>query len=256
MVNKRISQKIVRHCRTAKRYLSKRKNRRKLYKIFLAVLLVWSVWTYFSLPSCKDLIKINPSSTALIDSRIEEAKEMGRDLKIRKNWLPISQIPVSVQRAVLAGEDFGFVDHNGFDTGELWIVIRDIFTKFKLPRGASTITQQLAKNLYLSNEKSPIRKIKEAIITSRLEKHLSKRRILELYLNLIEWGDGVFGVDAAAKFYFGKSVTAVSDSEAAFLAAIIPAPRTTYDPKKNPKGVTIRQSILLRRMHNVPVPSN
>ncbi|MEJ7713876.1 MAG: biosynthetic peptidoglycan transglycosylase [Pyrinomonadaceae bacterium] len=121
-------------------------------------------------------------------------------------------------------------------------------------RGASTITQQLAKNLYLSTERSFLRKGREAFITYFLERKLNKRRILEIYLNVIEWGDSIYGAEAASQYYFNKSASQINGSEAARLAAMIPNPRTVFNPQKNPRRVARRQRVILRGMPHVKVP--
>ena len=181
-----------------------------------------------------------------------------------------------MQRAVLAGEDTNFLKHQGFDwdaINKAWEEAQRLgeeeakkegdydpdswippMPQFK--RGASTITQQLAKNLYLSEERSFFRKGREAAITYFLERNLSKRRILEIYLNVIEWGDGIYGAEAAARFYFKKSAADLSASEAAYLSAMIPSPLNVFNPQKNPKRVVRRQRVILRGMPYVQIPKN
>ena len=215
----------------------------------------------------------NPTSTSLIDARAEEALSRGQEFRRTHVWLPLDRISPNLQRAVLAGEDTNFVTHNGFDYQAIqkaWDEAQRAAAKeakiegdnesdwlpylpdFK--RGASTITQQLAKNLYLSSDKTLIRKAQEAIITIFLERLLTKRRILEIYLNVIEWSDGIYGAEAAAQHYFRKSATSLSASEAAFLSAIIPNPRTVFNPKINPRRVARRQRIILRGIPYVRLP--
>nr|MBA3440674.1 transglycosylase domain-containing protein [Pyrinomonadaceae bacterium] len=192
-----------------------------------------------------------------------------------QSWVPLEKISPNLQRAVLAGEDVNFATHNGFDYQAIqkaWEQAqRDAAREAKeegegdesswipqmpsLGRGASTITQQLAKNLYLSTERSFLRKGREAAITYFLERDLSKRRILELYLNVIEWGDGIYGAEAAAQNYFNKSALSLTTQEAAFLAAMIPNPRTVFNPQKNPRRVRRRQRIIQRGMPHVKLPS-
>jgi monofunctional biosynthetic peptidoglycan transglycosylase len=214
----------------------------------------------------------NPSSTSLIDTRAQQAEAKGQQLRREQQWLPLDRISINLQRAVLAGEDTNFVYHHGFDYQAIqkawdqaqreaakeakkegedddWL---PNFPEFK--RGASTISQQLAKNLYLSSERSFIRKGQEAIVTVMLERCLTKQRILEVYLNVIEWGDGIFGAEAAAEHYFNKSASALTPSEAAFLSAMIPNPRTVFNPQINPRRVARRQRIILRGMPYVKTP--
>lgn len=215
----------------------------------------------------------NPASTSLIDARANEMRVRGQEPRRTQVWMALDRISPNLQRAVLAGEDTNFVTHNGFDYQAIqkaWDEAQRAAAKeakaegdnesdwlpylpdFK--RGASTVTQQLAKNLYLSTDKTFIRKGQEAIITLFLERLLTKRRILEIYLNVIEWGDGIYGAEAAAQHYFRKSATSLSASEAAFLSAIVPNPRTVFNPKVNPRRVARRQRIILRGIPYVRVP--
>lgn len=235
--------------------LRKPNERRKLFGILVVSFLLWIAFEYFSLPTGKEYITNRPKLTPLMLLRENEALLQGRRFSLSYHWVPISKIPNSLIRSVLAGEDFSFFEHEGFDFGEISQVIIDFFSHLRAPRGASTITQQLAKNLYLSQSKSPVRKIKEAIITRRLERNLSKWRILELYLNIIEWGDGVFGAEAASRYYFNKSVESIDQLQSAKLAAIIPAPLTTYNPKTQSVRVGKRQIILLNKMHKIRIPT-
>ena len=214
----------------------------------------------------------NPTSTSLIDTRAQQAEARGQQVRRDQDWLPLERISINLQRAVLAGEDTNFVYHHGFDYQAIqkawdqgqreaakeaksegedddWL---PNLPEFK--RGASTITQQLAKNLYLSSERSFIRKGQEAIVTMMLERCLSKRRILEVYLNVIEWGDGIYGAEAASERYFNKSASSLSANEAAFLSAMIPNPRTVFNPQINPRRVARRQRIILRGMPYVKTP--
>jgi len=214
----------------------------------------------------------NPSSTSLIDTRAQQAEARGQEARREQQWLPLDRISINLQRAVLAGEDTNFVYHHGFDYQAIqkaWDQAqREAAKEAKkegedddwlpnLPefkRGASTISQQLAKNLYLSSERSFIRKGQEAIVTLMLERCLSKRRILEIYLNVIEWGDGIYGAEAASQHYFNKSASALSANEAAYLSAMIPNPRTVFNPQINPRRVARRQRIILRGMPYVKTP--
>ena len=214
----------------------------------------------------------NPSSTSLMSIRAHEAQAKGQPVKFEQIWVPLDKISTNLQRAVLAGEDTNFMTHRGFDYEAIqkaWEqaqreTARDAkeqgenddwlpnFPEFK--RGASTISQQLAKNLYLSSQRSFLRKGQEAALTVMLERSLSKRRILEIYLNVIEWGDGVYGAEAASRRYFRKSASALTANEAAFLSAIIPNPRTVFNPQTNPRRVARRQRIIARGMPYVKLP--
>lgn len=229
------------------------------YEMFMAVR-VWRLRAH------------NPSSTSLQETRASEAQTRGQDLRREQVWVPLEKISQNLQRAVLAGEDTNFVTHHGFDYQALekvWDQAQKEAAKEaakegedddwipNLPefkRGASTISQQLAKNLYLSSQRSFVRKGQEAILTIMLERMLTKRRILELYLNEIEWGDGIYGAEAAAQHYFHKPSSALSASEGAFLSAMIPNPRTVFNPQVNPRRVARRQRIILRGMPYIKLP--
>lgn len=198
----------------------------------------------------------NPSATALMEQRASEANAEGRPVKREQVWVPYNRISPNLVRAVLAGEDSRFFDHSGFDWEEMKKALEKDWEKKKLTRGASTISQQLAKNLFLSTSKNPLRKLHEALITSEMELILGKRRILELYLNAIEWGDGIYGAEAAARFYFNSSASSLSAEQAAFLSAIIPNPRTAYNPNRHRRRVEHRQALILRLMRHVVIPKD
>jgi monofunctional biosynthetic peptidoglycan transglycosylase len=214
----------------------------------------------------------NPYSTSLIDARIQEAEAKGQTPRREQAWVPLNRVSPNLQRAVLAGEDTNFMTHHGFDYEALqkaWDEgMREAAREAKkegenddwlptLPdfkRGASTISQQLAKNLYLSSRRSYFRKGQEAMLTIFLERTLTKPRILEIYLNVIEWGDGIYGAEAAAQHYFHKPASVLSANEAAYLSAMIPNPRTVFNPQVNPRRVARRQRIILRGMPYVRIP--
>jgi monofunctional biosynthetic peptidoglycan transglycosylase len=214
----------------------------------------------------------NPTSTSLINARIDEAASRGQQARREQVWIPLDRISPNLQRAVIAGEDTNFTSHRGFDYQAIqkaWDQAqREAAREAKkegedddwlpnLPdfkRGASTISQQLAKNLYLSSERSFVRKGQEAVLTVFLERLLTKKRILEIYLNVIEWGDGIYGAEAAAQHYFHKPAASLSPTEAAYLSAMIPNPRTVFNPEKNPRRVARRQRIILRGMPYVAIP--
>lgn len=168
--------------------------------------------------------------------------------EIRQEWRSLNEISPNLQRAVIAAEDAKFYDHFGFDFVELKRAIQDYRRGKHKVRGASTISQQLAKNLFLSPHRTLLRKITEAWITLRMEVALPKSKILELYLNTIEWGKGIFGAEAAARYYFSRSAKQLTSSQAAFLAAILPSPTNLYDPHKNYARVAARQRKILGLM--------
>jgi monofunctional biosynthetic peptidoglycan transglycosylase len=179
-----------------------------------------------SLPDVGFLRDTNPETTSLMRQRDEESRQSGRTPRlVNHHWVPLAEVSEQLVQAVIVAEDASFYLHDGFDFHEIRESISRNLERGSFVRGASTITQQLAKNLFLSTEKSIHRKIKEALLTRRLERTLSKDRILELYLNVIEWGDGIYGVQAAAGHYFGKTAAQLDAAEGAFLAAMIPSPR-------------------------------
>jgi len=214
----------------------------------------------------------NPASTSLIDTRMSEAQAKGQQPRREQIWVSLENISPNLQRAVLAGEDTNFLTHRGFDYEAIqkaWDQAqRETARQAKaegedddwlpsLPefrRGGSTISQQLAKNLYLSSQRSWLRKAQEAALTLMLERTLTKRRILEIYLNVIEWGDGIYGAEAASQRYFRKPASALTANEAAFLSAMIPNPRTVFNPQVNPRRVARRQRIIMRGMPYIKLP--
>ncbi len=198
------------------------------------------------LPDVRALATVNPTSTAFMRLREREAEADGLKPKYAYRWVSYSRISPNLKRAVLVAEDSAFWDHEGIDVEEIRRAIHDGLAKGQAPRGASTITQQLAKNLYLSPSYDPMRKVKELIIARRLEVALSKTRILELYLNVIEWGDRVWGAEAAARTYFGTPAASLSRQQSALLAGAIVNPRLL-----TPARPTRR---LLRRQTNHPRP--
>ncbi|MGE0451253.1 MAG: monofunctional biosynthetic peptidoglycan transglycosylase [Vicinamibacterales bacterium] len=210
-------------------------------------------YTFLTLPDVRPLRDLNPASTAFSELRAREARAAGRKPRHVQHWIPYRRISPNLTRAVLVAEDAAFWGHDGVDYNELQKSIELDLQRGQAVRGASTITQQLAKNLYLSPSRDPLRKVRELIIARRLEAELSKRRILELYLNVIEWGDGVYGADAAASTYFGKSAAALDPAEAALLAGAIINPRL-LNPAKPTARLRRRQEIILRRMGRSAVP--
>jgi len=193
------------------------------------------------------LRKENPAVTALMRQRAEEAAAAGKMYRPIQHWVPLDRIPRYVVDAVVVEEDGTFFTHGGVDWFEVRASIQKDIRERRAARGGSTITQQVAKNLFLSTSKDPVRKVKELIITFLLERELSKERILEIYLNIIEWGPGVFGIDAAAETYFGKSAQALTLDEGARLAAVIPSP-LRHRPDGEGRYVSRRTSMVLGRM--------
>lgn len=179
------------------------------------------------------LEKHNPTGTSFMEYRMNEWKSQGRTKKISRKWVPLSEISPYLVSAVTIAEDDRFWEHEGIDVVAIREAIERDIRKKKFHFGGSTITQQLVKNLYLSPSKNPVRKIREAILAWRMERILSKKRILELYLNVIEWGDGIFGIEAASRYYFGKSASSLEVFEATRLAVVLPNPR-----KMDPTGTS------------------
>jgi monofunctional biosynthetic peptidoglycan transglycosylase len=193
--------------------------------ILILTYFIVDVGRYFIYPNVASLKKSCPQKTAFMKYREKVWKEKGIKKKITNIWVPLSRVSPYVMKAVIIAEDDKFWSHEGFDFEAMQKALEKDIKKKKFKAGGSTISQQLAKNLYLSPAKNPVRKIKEAILTWRMERQLSKRRIMELYLNVTEWGDGIFGIEAAARKHYGKSAAALSAREAAVLAAVIPNPR-------------------------------
>ena len=208
---------------------------------------------YLTLPDVRGLKTHNIPSTAFMDLRAREARAEGRGVKRVHKWVPYSKISPHLKRAVLVAEDAGFWGHQGIDLGEIRKSLESDWEKGTLSRGASTITQQLAKNLYLSPTRNPIRKLRELWITRRLEHELSKTRIFELYLNNIEWGDGIWGAEAAARTYFGVPASAIGPDQAALMAGAIINPRMLNIAKPNGR-LRARQRIIRARMGYITPP--
>jgi monofunctional glycosyltransferase len=201
---------------------------------------------FLTLPDVRPLATDAPATTAFIELRAREARRASRPIERVQRWVPYDDISQNLKRAVLTAEDGAFFDHDGFDYDEIK-KSAEMWKRGDFSRGASTITQQLAKNLYLSPSRNPARKFRELLITRLLEGALTKRRILELYLNVVEWGDGVYGADAAARTYFRTSAAGLSAEQAALLAGSLINPRR-YSPGSPPRRLRQRQAIILRRM--------
>ncbi len=212
-----------------------------------------AAYLYLSLPDVRPLRTQNPGTTAFMELRAREAEEAGKQPRKLQQWVAYERISPSLKRAVIVAEDAAFFTHEGVDFDELEKSFQDSWAKGTRMRGGSTITQQLAKNLYLSPSRSPVRKIEELLIARRLEAELPKRRILELYLNVIEWGDGVWGAEAAARTYFQKPASALGADESALLAAAIINPRR-YSPASPSKYLRRRQGLIRQRMGDVEPP--
>jgi monofunctional glycosyltransferase len=256
-----------------------------LFFVLVGAIALWIVFEIATFPCISCLRNDNPTTTSMIENRIAEASAEGREPRKFMMWTPIEQISPNLPRAVLAGEDSRFFQHNGFDWDAIQSAWDDAVAEGKrasrdecleqakvantpkkdcerredewippMPsfrRGASTVTQQLSKNLFLSEDRNFLRKGREAVYTYFLERELSKKRILEIYLNVIEWGDGVYGAEAASRVYFNKSASELTRDEAAYLAAMIPSPLNIFNPAKNRKRVVRRQKVLMRGMNSI-----
>lgn len=203
-----------------------------------------------AIPDVRPFRDANPATTAFMQLRQAEARAEGKTLRPRQHWVRYQEVSPELRQAVLVAEDSRFWQHDGLDVAQIRESIEVNFERWELARGASTITQQLAKNLFLSPSRDPLRKFRELLLTRRLETVLSKRRILEMYLNVIEWGDGIFGVEAAASTYFGIPAAHVGSEQAALLAAAIINPRR-LNPARPSQRLLARQRLILGRMHTV-----
>ena len=199
------------------------------------------------LPDARPLKKQNPAVTAYMLIKERQAAARGKKLGRNIIWTPWDAISENLKHAVLVAEDDNFYGHKGVDWASTWKAVKTDWKTKKLARGGSTITQQVARNLYLSPSKNPLRKIKEILIARRLEKTLGKRRIFEIYLNIAEWGKGIYGAQAAAVAYFGHSAADLTPEEAAALAAALPSPRR-YSPVKGTRFMERRTSQIVKRM--------
>jgi monofunctional biosynthetic peptidoglycan transglycosylase len=218
-----------------------------------AIVFACVCYAWLTLPDVRPLATTNPSETAFMQLRAAQARADGRTPRRRQRWVAYNHLAPDLKRAVLVAEDDAFWEHDGVDLTQVRDAIELDVTRGRMVRGASTITQQLAKNLYLSPSKNPLRKLRELIIARRLEATLSKRRIFEIYLNVIEWGDGVYGVEAASETYFHKPASALTSDEAALLAGAIINPRL-LNPTHPTRRLLRRRQIILRRMGTAEPP--
>jgi len=230
---------------------------RRLLKIFgwalaaaVAAVLLVQAWFYAHILWW---VREAPTSTAVMERRIEQLRAKNPRATLRHQWVPYESISIQLKRAVVAAEDAKFIEHEGFDWEAIQKAMEKNERKGRVVAGASTISQQLAKNLFLSGERSWVRKGEEAAITAMLEQAMSKRRILELYLNFAEWGEGVFGAEAAAHYHFGISARLLDEEQAAYLAATLPSPRR-YDRGRRTPYIESRMDTIRERMPKVQVP--
>lgn len=219
-------------------------------RVFLAIFVVvagFIAWQVIAFPDVSRLATEAPSTTAFMEQRKQQLRAAGKDDTIRYTFVPYARISPYLRRAVLVAEDNNFYEHDAIDTRAMTEAIRRDWERRKITHGGSTITQQLAKNLYLSPSRNPLRKIKEYFIARSLENHLTKKRILEIYLNVVEMGERVYGAEAASRFYFDKPASALAPQQAALLAGCLPNPRL-MNPGAPNKRLRWRQRMILSRM--------
>jgi monofunctional biosynthetic peptidoglycan transglycosylase len=217
---------------------------------FILLVVLYQLWIFLHI--CW-WVNHNPDSSAFMDDRLVVLQQSHPDAELRHKWVNYNKISANLKRAVIASEDAKFIDHEGFDWDGIQKAYEKNLKKGRIVAGGSTISQQLAKNLFLSTKRTPWRKIEEAMITLMLEQMMSKRRIYEIYLNVIEWGDGVFGAEAAARHYFRTSASSLSAFQASKLAAMIPNPRF-YDKHQGASGLARKTGIIQARMYAAVVP--
>jgi monofunctional biosynthetic peptidoglycan transglycosylase len=221
-----------------------------LKRIALFVLLAIAAWLageWFTFPDVAKLAEERPSTTAFMEQRKRELRRAGKNDELQWRWVAYGKISPSLRRAVLVAEDSDFYDHKGVDVKAMREAFERNWKRGKITHGGSTITQQLAKNLYLSPSRNPLRKVREYFIARALEKNLSKKRILEIYLNVVELGERTYGAEAGARHHFGKSAASLTASQAALLAGCLPNPRV-MNPSKPNQRLRARQRMILSRM--------
>ena len=220
---------------------------KRILLILAGLIAAWILFELIMFPDVAALAKEKPKTTAFMEQRQKQLRRAGKSDELKWTWVPYSRISSNLRRGVLVAEDNEFYDHEGVDTKAMKEAFERNWKGGRVTHGGSTITQQLAKNLYLSPSRNPIRKVREFFIARSLEKHLSKKRILEIYLNVVEMGERVYGAEAAARHYFGKSAASLSPREAALLAGCLPNPRV-MNPGNPNKRLRARQAMILSRM--------
>jgi monofunctional glycosyltransferase len=218
--------------------------------LFIAAVVIYQAWLFGNVVWW---VRFNPSTSAFMESRLVALQEKDPKAELRHKWVPYGRISIHLKRALIAAEDARFLDHDGFDWEAIHKAYEKNVRKGKVVAGGSTISQQLAKNLFLSGRRTPWRKGQEALITIMIETVMSKRRIFEIYLNIIEWGDGVFGAEAAARHYFSTSAMNLDAVQAARLAAMVPKPRY-YDRVRYTPLLERRTAIIFDHMRYSQVP--
>ncbi|WP_019102658.1 monofunctional biosynthetic peptidoglycan transglycosylase [Chromobacterium haemolyticum] len=222
----------------------------KVLAALMAAFLLYNLWIFGHIVYWRSH---NPSASSFMNEQLAKLQQEDPEAELRHKWVSYEQISPNLKRALIASEDAKFVDHEGFDWDGIEAAFEKNLKKGKIVAGGSTISQQLAKNLFLSSSKTPWRKLEEALITVMLEAVLGKRRIFEIYLNVIEWGNGVFGAEAASRHYYRSSAARLSSAQAAKLAAMVPNPRY-YDTHRAAPGLARKTRIIQRRMSYVELP--
>ncbi|HEY1586931.1 MAG TPA: monofunctional biosynthetic peptidoglycan transglycosylase [Polyangia bacterium] len=220
----------------------------KIVSVAVGVCLLCVVVFFLSLPDVRPLARERPKTTTMIELRRRQAAERKKPFVLRWEWRPLARISPYLQHAVVFSEDDNFWKHDGVDWEAMKLAAEHDWHERTVERGASTIAQQLAKNLFLSPSRNPIRKLREIFIAHRLDRELGKPRVLELYLNVAEWGNGIFGAEAASRRWFGCSASALRPVQAARLAAALPNP-FTRNPDVKSRGLLRKAARLVRGMH-------
>jgi monofunctional biosynthetic peptidoglycan transglycosylase len=223
------------------------------WRVFLLALIALAAIQFWFLVHVWYWAGNNPESTAFMRARLEILQQDNPKARLRQQWVPYQRISGHLKRAIVAAEDAKFVNHNGFDWDGIQKAYEKNLREGEIVAGGSTITQQLAKNLFFSGERTWWRKAQEAVVAVMIETVMSKRRILEIYLNVIEWGEGVFGAEAAARHHYGTTAAGLSPEQAARLASIVPSPRR-YGPASDTAYLQRRTQTLLTRMNSAQIP--
>jgi monofunctional glycosyltransferase len=231
----------------------KKTAKRLLWRAFTALFLLLALYQLWLFAHVCWWIKFNPATSSFMETRLEVMQDRNPKAGLQYKWVPYNRISDNLKRALIVAEDAKFVDHDGFDWEGIAKAYEKNLKKGRIVAGGSTISQQLAKNLFLSTKRTPWRKGEEALITMMLEAVMDKQRIFEIYLNIIEWGNGVFGAEAASRHYFGISASQLSPEQAARLAAMVPNPRY-YDTHREARGMLAKTIIILDRMPDADIP--
>ncbi len=218
--------------------------------LFITLFVAYQLWLFAHV--CW-WIDHNPETSAFMETQLQVLQSKDPDAELQHRWIAYNQISPNLKRALITSEDAKFLDHDGFDWEGIQTAWEKNLKKGKIVAGGSTISQQLAKNLFLSGRKTPWRKLEEAAITVMMEQMMSKRRIFEIYLNVIEWGNGVFGAEAASRHYYRKSARNLSAAESAKLAAMVPNPRY-FDKNRADRRLLRKTRIIQRRMYYADYP--